>query len=137
MASGNIKGIDGILNWLENLKKEIEKGTEEAVREIGGEYHRKVRARLLVLAGEYEGQEPAYVSAILLEMADNLKLETKKGKDGYYATLGWEDGAVEDAENILFGNREILPVDVFGDTEEEMVRAFEGKIRQYIEKLLT
>ena len=131
-----LKEFDELLKKLEKLRKSIKRDAEQAVRETGRDYYQKVKARLLELADEHKDQSPPYVEKTLRQMADNLKLEVKKGNKGYYASIGWEEGAVEDLEHILFGNREILPVDVFGNTEAEMERALDGKIRQYIKKFI-
>lgn len=42
-----------------------------------------------------------------------------------------------DLEQILYGNREILPVDIFGGLESAMDKAFDARIRQKVEKLVT
>lgn len=80
MTSTGIKEFDELLKKLEDLRKGIEKGAEEAVREVGAEYYERVKARLLELADEHKGQEPAYVEMTLRKMAENLKLEVKKGE---------------------------------------------------------
>jgi hypothetical protein len=137
MASTGIKGFDELLKNLEDLRKGIEKGTEDAVSEVGKEYLGRVKARLLRLADEHKGQEPAYVEKTLRDMAENLKLTVNKGKDGYQASLGWEAGKVEDLEYILYGNREIMPVDVFGGLDGEMNKAFEKRIAENLNKLIS
>jgi hypothetical protein len=136
MISTGIKEFDELLKKLDDLRKGIEKGAEDAMREVSGEYYERVKARLLKLADEYKGQEPAYVETTMRKMAENLKLFVKMDKNGHYATLGWEDGKVADLEHILYGNREILPVDVFGGLKGEIDRAFKIRIHQKLKKFI-
>ena len=104
-----------LLEMLENLKQDIELDAGQAVREASRDYYERTKARLYQLADEWEDEQPAYVAKTLRKMAENLQLEVKKGSEGYYAAIGWEEGKPAGVEHILFGNREILPVDLFED----------------------
>ena len=95
-----------------------------------------MKARLIRLADEHEDKEPFYVAKTLRQMADNLKLEIKKGRDGFNARLGWEAGRVEDLEHILYGNREIMPVDVFGGIEGEINMKVDYNIKNQMKMFL-
>jgi len=127
------KGFDEILRKLAELRQGIEKGMEQAVLKVGRDYLERTRARLYELADEYEGSAPPYVAETLREMAEKVKLEVVKDEDGYHAAVGWEEGEPEGAEHILFGNREILPIDIFDEDEEELSASFEEKLQNCIQ----
>ncbi len=101
------------IKQLNNLLKEVTSAAENAVREAAEDYRKKVKHRLLELSSEYKDKDPPYVEDLLKEMADNLEIEFKRDGNGFHATISWRNGKPEGIEHILYGNREILPMDVF------------------------